>query len=135
MASIREEIVVEAAAARVWAAVRDVGAVHRRLTPGLVIGTRLDGAVRTLFLPGGGRVRELIVDVDDDARRLAYAVTQGRLPLLHHHASFQVIEEAPGRCTLVWVTDLLPDDAAPEARRRIARGATVMKRVLEGADA
>ncbi len=39
MASIRKEILVEAAPEQVWDAVRDVGAVHRRLTPGLVLDT------------------------------------------------------------------------------------------------
>ena len=46
MASIRKEIVVDARPDDVWAALRDWGAVHRRLVPGFVTDTRLDGPDR-----------------------------------------------------------------------------------------
>jgi hypothetical protein len=131
VASIRTEILVEAPARRVWDAVRDVGAVHRRLVPGYVAETRMDGHVRTLILPNAGLVRELIVAVDDASRRMAYAVVESRQPLTHHHASFQVFPEGLDRSRLVWITDLLPDSLAGEVRARMERGAEVMKRTLE----
>jgi hypothetical protein len=46
MASIRKGIVIEAPAETVWAAVRDVGAVHERLAPGFVVDTRLEDGAR-----------------------------------------------------------------------------------------
>lgn len=131
MASIRKEISIGVAPERVWAAVRDVGAVHRRLLPGYVVDARLEGDFRTLTLPGGGEVRELIVDIDDGARRLAYAVVEGRTPIAHHNASFQVIAEGEDRSRLVWVTDVLPNELVAEMRARIEQGAAVMKRTLE----
>ena len=131
VASIRTEIPVEAPAEQVWDAVRDVGAVHRRLLPGYVAETRVDGRVRTLILPHGGLVRELIVAVDDGSRRMAYAVVESRQPITHHHASFQVFPEGLQRCRLVWITDLLPDSLAEEVRARMERGAQVMKETLE----
>jgi hypothetical protein len=116
----------------VWDAVRDVGAVHERLLPGRVSATRVDGDVRTLTFPHGGVVRELIVDIDDEARRLAYAVVGGtRQPLTHHHATFQVFAEGDGRSRLVWITDFLPHTLAADIRARIERGAEEMKRTLE----
>lgn len=87
MAGIRHEVEIEATAEQVWDAVRDVDAVHRRLVPGLAVGARVDGDVRIVAFPDGHLVRELIVDVDDQARRLAYAVVEGRMPLVHHHAT------------------------------------------------
>jgi carbon monoxide dehydrogenase subunit G len=131
VASIRTEILVEAPAAQVWDAVRDVGAVHRRLLPGYVAETRVDGHVRTLVVPNGGLVRELIVAVDDASRRMAYTVVESRQPITHHHASFQVFPEGLDRSRLVWITDLLPDSLAEEVRARMERGAEVMKRTLE----
>jgi carbon monoxide dehydrogenase subunit G len=133
VASIRKEILIEAAPEQVWAAVRDVGAVHRRLTPGLAVDTRIEGDTRILTFPGGSVARELIVDIDDAARRLAYAVVEGRMPLVHHHASFQVFAEGEGRSRLVWITDALPNELAEEIRLRMERGAAVMKQTLEGA--
>ena len=37
MASLRQEILIEAPAEVVWDVLRDVGAVHRRLLPGRVV--------------------------------------------------------------------------------------------------
>ncbi|MFD0692181.1 SRPBCC family protein [Actinomadura fibrosa] len=132
MASIRHEIVVDARPEAVWAAIADVGAVHDRLLPGRVAATRIEGEVRTLTFPDGHEIRELIVDIDDEARRLAYAVIEGgRPPLNHHHASFQVFDEPGGRSRLVWITDVLPNAHAPEIRIRVERGAEEMKHNLE----
>jgi hypothetical protein len=109
-----------------------VGAVHRRLLPGRVLETDVDGDVRTLVMPDGHVVRELIVDVDDETRRLAYAVIEGeRPPLRHHHASLQVFAEGDGHSRLVWVTDVLPNSLAGEIRARTERGAEEMKHALE----
>ena len=70
MATIRKEILIDAPSDRVWGAVRDVGAVHKRLAPGVVVDTRLEGGARVVTFGNGLVVRELIVDVDDEARRL-----------------------------------------------------------------
>ncbi|GAA0978221.1 hypothetical protein GCM10009555_040810 [Acrocarpospora macrocephala] len=134
MASIHTEVVINSRPEQVWAAIRDVGAVHLRLLPDRVVDTRLEGDVRILVLPDGRTIRELIVDVDDTARRLAYAVVEGaRPPITHHHASFQVFPEGSDRSRLVWITDLLPDALATETRARVERGAQDMKRTLEDA--
>jgi len=131
MATIRKDIVIEATPEQVWEAVRDVGAVHRRLMPGYVVATSIDGDTRLLTLLGGGVVRELIVAVDDGAHRLAYAVIESRMPLIHHHASFQVFTEGAGHSRLVWITDVLPHEFATEIQLRIERGAIVMKETIE----
>ena len=41
MASIHKEALIAAAPTEVWAAIRDVGAVHRRLAPGFVTDTNV----------------------------------------------------------------------------------------------
>ncbi|WP_433205493.1 SRPBCC family protein [Nocardia sp. CA-107356] len=132
MATIQHEILIEVGPEHVWAALRDIGAVHERLLPEYVVDTRIDGDVRFLTMPGGNVIRELIVTVDDDVRRLAYSAVEGfQLPLTHHHASFQVLDAEDGRSTLVWVTDVLPHDAAEQVRPRVERGAQVMKATIE----
>ena len=131
MASIRKEILVDASPERVWDAVSDVGAVHQRLTPGLVLDAQLDGDTRILTFPNGGMARELIIAIDDEARRLAYTVVEGRMPLIHHHATFEVFPEGANQTRLVWITDFLPHTFAAEIRARVERGAAVMKQALE----
>jgi carbon monoxide dehydrogenase subunit G len=119
---------IDAPPEKVWAAVRDVGAVHRLLVPGIVTDTRLDGDARIVTFANGMIVRELIVDLDDKARRFAYAAVGGRTS--HHNSSIQVFADG-GRSRLVWITDLLPNDLKEAIGALIEQGANTMKRTLE----
>ena len=83
MASIRREMLIEARPADVWDAIRDVGALHERLVPGFVVDTRLEPGARVVTFANGVVARELIVDVDEAARRLVWAVVGS--PRLAHH--------------------------------------------------
>ena len=59
-------------------AVRDVGAVHRRLAPGSIIDVRLEGDSRIVAFSNDVIVRELIIDVHNEARRFDYAAVVRR---------------------------------------------------------
>ncbi|WP_341914891.1 SRPBCC family protein [Ferrovibrio terrae] len=130
MATIRKEMAVATSPEAAWAAFRDVGAVHR-LAPGFVTDCHLveDGAARIVTFANGMVAREVIVDVDDAGRRLAYAVVGGRLT--HHNASFEVIADGPGRCRVVWRADLLPAELKPAIDGMMAQGMLAMQRRLE----
>src|SRR6202795_1234293 len=91
MASIHREISIDAPPEQVWSAARDVGALHTRLAPGFVIDTKLEDGARVVTFGNGMVARELIVDVDDAARRIAWAAVGTRMS--HHNASFQVFAE------------------------------------------
>ncbi len=129
MASIRKELIVDAPADHVWAALRDIGQVHTRLAREFVIDTRLDGDSRLVTFANGEVVRERIVDIDDRARRLAYAVVDWRTT--HHNASFQVTPDGDGRSRLTWITDLLPDSLADLVGGFVDLGCVAIKRTLE----
>lgn len=133
MASIRKEISVDAPVEQVWAALRDVGHVHTRLARQFVIDTRLDGDSRLVTFANGEVVRERIVDIDDRARRLAYAVVGWRTS--HHHASFQVAPDGDGRSRITWVTDLLPDSLAELVGGFVEQGCVAIKQTLEASAA
>ncbi len=129
MASIRKEFLIEAHSEDVWAAVRDVGALHTRLAPGFVVDTRLDGDARVVTFANGVVARELIVDIDDAARRLAWTVVGGRMT--HHNASLQVFAEGEDASRAVWIADLLPNDLAEPIGAMIEQGSAAIKRALE----
>ena len=131
MASIRREVLIDVPAEDLWAAVRDVGALHTRLVTGFVIDCRLEGNARIVTFANGIVAKELIVDVDDEDRRLAWSASGGRLS--HHNASSQVFAEGAARCRLVWIADLLPDEMAPAITGMIEQGLAAMKQTLERA--
>lgn len=132
MPTIRKELTVAASLDSVWAAFRDTGAVHRVLAPGFVTDCRLEegGAARIVTFANGIVAREAIVDVDNDGHRLAYSASGGRLT--HHNASFQVTEDGPGRCRIVWQADLLPAGMKPAIEAMMEQGVAAMQRRLDG---
>jgi hypothetical protein len=130
MASIRKEMVIECHPESVWDAVRDVGALHTRLVPGFVTACRLDGDARIVTFANGLVAHELIVDIDDAARRLVWAVVEGRPK--HHNGSLQVFAEH-GRSRVVWIADVLPHDLAGPIGGMMEQGMRAMKQTLEGA--
>jgi hypothetical protein len=132
MATIIREAPVEAPAERVWEALRDFGAVHERVAPGFVVDSRLegDGDVRAVTFANGAVAREALVGIDDGARRLAYAVVESALGLTHHNASASVVATGEGSSRFVWVTDVLPDEAAPVVAGMMEQGLEVMRRAL-----
>ena len=130
MASIRREILIEARPEAVWDAVRDVGAVHERLAPGFVVDTRLEDGARVVTFASGLVARELIIDIDDAARRLVWSVV-GSPRMTHHNASMQVFADGERRSRVVWIADLLPNEIAGYIAGMIEQGLGTMKKTLE----
>jgi carbon monoxide dehydrogenase subunit G len=129
MASIRKEVSIAARPDDVWAALRDVGALHERLVPGFVVDTRLEGDARVITFGNGMVARELIVTIDDEVRRLVWAVVGGRFT--HHNASAQVFADGEGCTRFVWIADLLPNDLAGRTGDLMEQGTSVIKKTLE----
>ena len=128
MASILREVRIEAAPETVWDALRDVGALHQRLAPGFVTDVRLEEGARVVTFGNGLVARELIVDLDDSARRLVWSVVGGKMT--HHNASAQVFADGEGS-RFVWIADLLPHEVAPAIAAMMDQGLAVIKRTLE----
>jgi carbon monoxide dehydrogenase subunit G len=129
MASIRKEIVTSAQPPSVWDAIRDVGALHTRLVPGFVVATRLEPGARIVTFANGAVMREPIVTVDDESRRLVWSAEGPSLT--HYNASVQVFSEGTGS-RVVWIADFLPDAAATVVGQMMEQGMAAMKKALDG---
>jgi hypothetical protein len=129
MASIRKEIQTKANPDQAWAALRDAGALHTRLVPGFVVDTRLEAGERIVTFGNGMVIREPIIDINDDARRVAWSAIGGALT--HYNASAQVFVNADQQTSIVWIADLLPNDAAGHIGSMMEQGMAVMKATLD----
>ncbi len=120
MATIHNDVSLDAPVSDVWDAVRDFGAVHTRLAPGFVTACRLDGEARIVTCANGAVAREMLVTCDEARRRLVYAISNERLK--HYSAAVQVIADGAGKCRLLWTIDLLPNELASyiEGQTRLA---------------
>jgi len=128
MVSIHKEISLKASPEAVWDVVRDVGAVHTRFAPGFVVDVVMEEGARMVTFDNGMVAREVIVDLDEQARRLAYSVRSERLE--HHNASFQVFAEDAGS-RLVWIADVLPHAAVVNVGAMMDAGLVAAKAAMD----
>jgi uncharacterized protein YndB with AHSA1/START domain len=131
VASITKQVLIDAPPDDVWDALRDFGAVHERLAPGFVVDCQLEGNARVVTFFNGAVARELLVDIDDDARRLVYSIVESPLGSTHDNSSAQVFADADGRSRFVWIKDVLPDELAPWIDELMEHGISVVKQTLD----
>jgi hypothetical protein len=131
MTSIRKVIHIDASPALVWDALRDVGALHKRLVPGFVKDTHMEGNTRVVTFGNGMVAREEIVGIDDDTRRVAWAIVGGQFR--HYNGAARVTDDDDGGSWFVWTADLLPDELAEQVESMMAAGIMVIKKTLDGA--
>jgi carbon monoxide dehydrogenase subunit G len=128
MATLHKEIHIEARPEAIWDAARDVGALHTRLVPGFVADTQLDDNARIVTFGNGMVVRELIISVDDERRRMAWTAVGGRTT--HYNAILEVLADRSGT-RVVWTIDLLPDEMAAPIAAMQESGLAAMKATFE----
>ena len=126
MTSIRKVIHIDASPDLVWDALRDVGALHKRLVPGFVTGTRMEGNTRVVTFGNGMVAREEIIGIDEDEHRVAWAIVGGQFR--HYNAAARVTEDDNGGSWFVWTADLLPDELGGQVESMMARACTSSRR-------
>ncbi len=129
MATIRSELTTRAPASEVWSAIRDIGALHTRLAPGFVVDTKLEPGARVVTFINGLTLREPIVTLDDEARRLVWTAEGGRAQ--HYNAALEVASLPGGATSVVWTADFLPDELHVYFSRAIETGMAAMQRALD----
>jgi hypothetical protein len=129
MATIYKEIVIGRNREFVWDAIRDVGAIHKRLVPGFVVDCKLEDDSRIISFGNGMVLREIIVDVNDETCRHSWSA-RGE-PLTHHNASIQVFSDGHNKCRVVWIADFMPKEVAETMNEMIQKGLNAMKQTLE----
>jgi hypothetical protein len=127
MASIHKEVALDARADDVWDAIRDFGAVHRRVAPGFLLDAKLDGEARIVTFSNGTVAREVLVTCDDARKRLVYAVVSERVK--QHSASIQIVPDGK-RCRMIWITDVLPNEIASYIDAQMELGAAAIQKTF-----
>ena len=132
MARIRETIAIAAPPEALWDAIADIGEIHTRVAPGMVLDTQLeqDGAERIVTFANGAVLREQIVSLNHETRELVWTAQGG--PWTHHNAWLAVTARADGGGDVTWTADVLPDSAGEIIAGFVAAGLQTMKQHYEG---
>ena len=131
MATIHIERLIEAPADFVWDRLRDFGALHTRTAPGFILDTVVEGDVRTVTFDSGLVLRERLIAIDDEHRRIVYSILADLFE--HHSASNAVVPEGEDRCRFVWVVDFMPDEPKDRIIEMMNAGADAIKAAMEKA--
>jgi hypothetical protein len=129
MASITKHIETTAPLPAVWSAIRDVGALHTRLVPGFVVDTVLDGDARIVTFANGMVIREPIIAIDEEHRRLVWSADGPQFQ--HYNGAAQAVEQADHTTVVVWTADFKPDELADVVDEMMTAGAAAMKAALD----
>jgi hypothetical protein len=129
MASITKNIDTVAPVGAVWSALRDIGALHTRLIPGFVVDTVLDGDARIVTFANGMVIREPIIAIDEEHRRVVWGADGPQFE--HYNGSAQAIEQADDTTVVVWTADFKPDELADVVDEMMTSGAAAMKTALD----
>lgn len=127
MASITKTIPAAAGSKVAWKKISDIGAVDKLVE--MIASCSLDGDVRTCTLPDGQAIKERVITVDEDVKRVVYTVTEGPLPMEFHCASVQVVEE-DNQTNVVWIVDVKPDELAAPLSEMMDGAAQSMAAIL-----
>jgi hypothetical protein len=129
MGSLRSELRTRAKMDDVWSAVRDIGALHTRLVPGFVAATKLEPGARIVTFVNGLTLREPIIALDDESRRLVWTI-EGWVAR-HYNASLQVFALPEGATSVVWTADFLPDEISGSVSQAMKAGMAAMQAALD----
>src|SRR5262245_47794963 len=129
MASITKNVETIASAGAAWSAMRDIGALHTRLVPGFVVDTVVDGDARIVTFANGTVLREPIITIDDEHRRVVWSAEGPQFE--HYNGSAQAIEQADNTTIVVWIADFKPDELADVIDEMMTAGAAAMKVALD----
>ncbi|MFC5382057.1 SRPBCC family protein [Aquipuribacter nitratireducens] len=128
MSSIVRTIPVTVPAEAAWLRLADVGAVNRLLT--FLGDVTVDGDTRTCALGDLGTLREIILSVDEENRRVAYTIVEAPLPFTHHSAAFHLQADGAGGTVLSWTTDFLPAELRPQVEALVDQGVQSLTEAL-----
>jgi hypothetical protein len=132
MATLFKEIEIKASPETIWAAAKDLGALHTKLVPGFVIDTKMTGdRTRDVTFGNGLKVREHILSLDDNRKRLAWTIESDMTR--HYNAVLEVDSLADdNESTRVrWTTDLLPESVTDQISAMQDQGLAAMKKAFE----
>ena len=128
MTTITREIAIGVPPEAAWEALRDFGALAT-LAPGFIAACTLDGDIRTVTFGSGTVLREQLVAVDDDARRLVWTIIDQ--PFAHHNGAARIVDAPDGTTIFEWTADLLPAALAIPTAAAMERGLAAIKAALE----
>lgn len=125
----RRAVRLAADADAVWGVIGDVGSIEiaKDFIERIELRGSGAGAIRTLYLRNGARIRERIEEYSNDDRYYVYRVLDpGALDFTHYFATASVQPAGAGQSILMWLTTATAVDGKEEEMRALLDGNILM---------
>ena len=128
MATIWWEEPVAAPAERAWSALRRIDLTHILFSP-VLVDSELEGDIRTVTFANGLVVRERVITIDEQRRRIVYSVLGDMFE--HHSASMTILPVDEANCRFIWISDFSPDERIEMVQPLVEQGSRALTRNIE----
>ena len=132
IATIYREAEIDVSVDKLWEALSDVANVDKLLS--YLESAEIDGDFRTCAMDGGGELRELIVSIDQERRRVAYSIVEGPFGFEHHSSSWRAVADGD-KAVFIWETDVMPHSIAEVLEPVIDQSINDIRDAIESAAA
>ena len=127
MKSIEERFVLQAPIDEVWNILSDISRCDWLPTVNHV---EVEGDCRVFEMEGMGKIKEKIIEVNDENKTLKYSALETRTPIDHHLACMQLNAIDDTSTELLWSTEIEPEIFAEAIRQGMLVSAEGLKKVL-----
>jgi len=127
MKSIEERFVLQAPIDEVWNILSDISRCDWLPTVNHV---EVEGDCRVFEMEGMGKIKEKIIEVNDENKTLKYSAIETRTPIDHHLACMQLNPINDTSTELFWSTEIEPEIFAEAIRQGMLVSAEGLKQVL-----
>jgi uncharacterized protein YndB with AHSA1/START domain len=109
----------------VWRAIEGIGGLDRwfPIIEACEVEGQVVGALRVLTLQGGGEMRDRIIEVSKEAKRLSYHRTHLPFPVSDYYGEVRIFEAEPLRSRLTWTVRFEVAPAQRDAMLTLVRSA------------
>lgn len=116
MTNVNVHGTIDAPAEKVWNLVNDFNGLDKfveAVTESSIEGSGA-GAVRTLTLQDGGKVKEKLESLDNDRRILTYSIVESPMPIQNYRGTMQVREISDNQSVFTWSSTFETAEGADE---------------------
>lgn len=106
MATLFKTSVLHVDPEQAWKRIADVGRVNEILPA--IASCDLQGDIRICKLANGVPIKERVISLEPELKRLSYTILESPFGLEFHSASMQIVPEGKG-ARIFWTTDIKPD--------------------------
>jgi hypothetical protein len=125
---LKEEAVFNSAASNLWEILSDVTRCDWIDT---VDNIEMEGDCRVFKMSGMGKIKERIINLDNESMELQYSAVETVAPINHHLATIKISEATNNKCFLDWTTEIDPEMFADAIHQGMLISISGLRKVLD----